>query len=266
MLLDMIDNTCQTVIRKMAETGYSYDQTKDIIASEFPDLSPEIFPCLFFICNSIVPGLQKTTDELSYFGLGLDGDYVLPGPSGDPTRGNAHLLPTGKNCYSIDPATIPTPSAWKTGKELADTYYGNKDPVSVTGDASDPDNVKTRKLDEEIRFTVRSRVLNPAWLEGLKPHGFRGAQEIVTSVEYMFGWDATSDVIDDWEYQSVAEHFLFNEENRKWIEENNPYAIHSISGRLLEANQRGMWETDKDTIQKLQQLYLKAEEFYEGTG
>ena len=78
--------------------------------------------------------------------------------------------------------------------------YGNRDPVSVIGEASDPKNVKTRLLDEEIRLVFRSRVLNPRWIEGLKPHGFRGVQEIVTTVEYTLGWDATSDVVDDWEY------------------------------------------------------------------
>jgi len=144
--------------------------------------------------------------------------------------------------------------------------YGNKDPVSVIGEASDPKNVKTRLLDEEIRFIFRSRVLNPRWIDGLKPHGFRGVQEVMNTIEYTFGWDVTSDAVDDWEYQAAAEHFLFDEENRKWIEENNPYAMHNIAGRLLEAYERGFWETDDETIKKLQDIFLESEEYLEQMG
>ncbi|MDD1724698.1 MAG: hypothetical protein LUQ07_06190 [Methanospirillum sp.] len=39
----------------------------------------------------------------------------------------------------------------------------------------------------------------------------------------------------------------------------------SISGRLLEASERGMWNADQETIEKLQELFLKAESFYEGS-
>ena len=88
----------------------------------------------------------------------------------------------------------------------------------------------------------------------------------MTTIEYTFGWDATSDAVDDWEYQAAAEHFLFNEENRQWIEENNPYALHAISGRLLEAKDRGFWDADEETIKKLEKIYLESEEYLERTG
>jgi len=144
--------------------------------------------------------------------------------------------------------------------------YGNKDPVSFIGEGSDPDNVKTRLLDEEIRYVFRSRILNPRWIEGLKPHGFRGVQEITNTIEYTFGWDVTSDAVDDWEYLAAAEHFLFNDENRQWIEENNPYALYSITGRLLEAVERGFWDADEEIIQKLQEIYLRSEDGLEKLG
>lgn len=88
----------------------------------------------------------------------------------------------------------------------------------------------------------------------------------MNTIEYTFGWDVTSDAVDDWEYQAAAEHFLFDEENRKWIEENNPYAMHNIVGRLLEAYERGFWETDDETIKKLQDIYLESEEYLERMG
>lgn len=122
--------------------------------------------------------------------------------------------------------------------------------------------------DQEGRFSGQgsSRVLNPRFIEGLKPHGYRGVQEITKIIEYTYGWDVTSDAADDWEYQAFAEHFLFDESNKQWIEENNPYALHKMASKLLEANDRGFWETDEETIRKLQEIYLEGEDALERTG
>jgi cobaltochelatase CobN len=107
-------------------------------------------------------------------------------------------------------------------------------------------------------------VLNPKWLEGLKQHGYRGAQELSALVDYSFGWDATADVLDDWMYSSLADRFLFDRENREWIEENNPYALRQMAGRLLEAYQRGMWDADEETVRKLTDIYMETEDILEG--
>jgi cobaltochelatase CobN len=50
---------------------------------------------------------------------GLDGRFVAPGPSGAPTRGRPDVLPTGRNFYSVDTRTIPTPAAWTLGWKSA---------------------------------------------------------------------------------------------------------------------------------------------------
>ncbi len=39
----------------------------------------------------------------------LDGRFVVPGPSGAPTRGRPDVLPTGRNFYSVDIRAVPTP-------------------------------------------------------------------------------------------------------------------------------------------------------------
>ncbi len=51
---------------------------------------------------------------------GLDGRFVAPGPSGAPTRGKPDVLPTGRNFYSVDTRTVPTPAAWTLGWKSAD--------------------------------------------------------------------------------------------------------------------------------------------------
>jgi len=50
--------------------------------------------------------------EMAALLAGLDGRFVAPGPAGAPTRGRPDALPTGRNFFSIDPRTMPTPAAW----------------------------------------------------------------------------------------------------------------------------------------------------------
>ena len=49
----------------------------------------------------------------------LEGKFISPGPSGAPSRGRPDVLPTGRNFYSVDTRTIPTPTAWKLGWKAA---------------------------------------------------------------------------------------------------------------------------------------------------
>ncbi|MEM8686716.1 MAG: cobaltochelatase subunit CobN [Pseudomonadota bacterium] len=49
----------------------------------------------------------------------LAGRFVDPGPSGAPTRGRLDVLPTGRNFFSVDNRTVPTPAAWTLGERSA---------------------------------------------------------------------------------------------------------------------------------------------------
>ncbi|WP_040327274.1 cobaltochelatase subunit CobN [Clostridium ihumii] len=132
-------------------------------------------------------------------------------------------------------------------------------PKSYSGNSSDPKRVKLKDINEETARIMRSRILNPKWFEGLKEHGYKGAQEVSAMVDIMFGWDATSSVIEDWMYDGVAREYLLNEERRDWIKEANPWAVYNMTERLLEANKRGMWNGDKDTLNELRKIYLNVE-------
>ncbi len=57
--------------------------------------------------------------EIAGLLTGLAGRFVEPGPSGAPTRGRLDVLPTGRNFYSLDSRTVPTPAAWTLGWKSA---------------------------------------------------------------------------------------------------------------------------------------------------
>ena len=75
---------------------------------------------LRFIHETLDPALQQTGDEIDHIMRALAGGFVPPGPSGAPTRGSASILPTGRNFYSVDVKTIPSPAAWDVGRRLGD--------------------------------------------------------------------------------------------------------------------------------------------------
>ena len=81
--------------------------------------SAEIAAALAFACEEIVPKLEQSGDEIEHLLDALEGKYVPAGPAGAPTRGMAHVLPTGRNFYAVDPRALPSQAAWRVGQQLA---------------------------------------------------------------------------------------------------------------------------------------------------
>ncbi|MBR7006804.1 MAG: cobaltochelatase subunit CobN [Candidatus Methanomethylophilaceae archaeon] len=159
----------------------------------------------------------------------------------------------------IDLVDIDDGYAFLGGINAVCRAAGREIPVNYLCDTSDPDRIKTRDLEHEIAYILRTRVLNPKWVESMKDHGFTGAAWVHEDINHVFGWDATSDVIEPWMYQSLIEHFLFDQDNYEWIAKENPYALKDILEDLLEAVDRDMWEPDDETLSRLRELYLEAE-------
>lgn len=82
--------------------------------------SPVLSRITSYVQEVLLPHIRQTEQELTQILAALDGAYIPPGTSGAPQRGNHEVLPTGRNFYSLDPRTLPTPSAWETGVALAE--------------------------------------------------------------------------------------------------------------------------------------------------
>ena len=488
-IIDRIDDCLISVIKDMRGADYDTETCLGLIRESAKGTSEDLETSVRYICDTLSGNLMRMTDEMDNLMLACDGGYVLPGPSGAPTRGNAHILPMGRNYYGIDPDIVPPPSSWEIGKkmadqmiqkyidekgcypreigfiiwatdtmktngddvayilwlmgvkpiwsgaggqviglevipleelgrpridvtvritglfrdafpnlidliddavkliaeldeddednylaanlrndiieavekgmtvdearrqnsmrifgcppgaygpgvnkaietsdwktvqDLADIYitwgsyaygrsvegesmrdqfvkrfskvgvtvknmpdreidlldmddvygylgglnsfvraYGNPDAISVMGDGSNPDRLKIRDTKEELQFVYRSKILNPKFIEGLKQHGYRGVAEIANLTEYTFGWDATSDIVDDWVYEKLAEKYLFDEDTREWMKDENPHAMMDMMNRLMEAYERGMWDMKPETLERMRELYLDLEE------
>ena len=411
-------------------------------------------PTLRWVCSTLVPALRRTPDELANILAALDGRYIPAGPSGAPTRGMAHVLPTGRNFYSVDPKALPSPLAWDVGRRLADALlarhladegrypatvglvvwgtaamrtggddiaealallgvrpvwqpengrvtgvelisdlgrppvdvvlrisgffrdafphlialfddavrlagfdgdprifgakpgaYGSgilglldsqnwrsdddlaavyqawggysygragmgvpageamarrfaaidvavknqdnrehdifdsddylqdhggmiatiraltgRQPKALFGDSADPARPRVRSLAEEAARVVRSRVINPKWIAAMARHGYKGAFELAATVDYLYGYDATAHVVEDWMYERVTAAYVADPAVRKFLETSNPWALRSMAERLLEAVDRGFWaEPSAEAMATLRAAVLEAE-------
>jgi cobaltochelatase CobN len=117
----------------------------------------------------------------------------------------------------------------------------HEQPSVYHADHSNPAHPKIRTLKEELNRVIRSRVLNPKWINGMQQHGYKGAFEMAATVDYLFAYDATTDMIDNYQYEQVTDSLLLDPNNQAFMRDNNIHALQEMSERLLEAIQRGLW-------------------------
>ncbi|WP_435607281.1 cobaltochelatase subunit CobN [Pseudomonas knackmussii] len=132
--------------------------------------------------------------------------------------------------------------------------------ASYHGDHSQPDNPRIRTLKEEIGRVLRARAVNPKWIAGMKRHGYKGAFEMAATVDYLFAFDATSELVDDHQYQLLADAYVLDADTREFIRQHNPEALRDIAERLVEAQQRGLWEEPGEYREALENILVDSEE------
>ncbi|MDQ2090600.1 cobaltochelatase subunit CobN [Marimonas arenosa] len=121
------------------------------------------------------------------------------------------------------------------------TLQGQNRPI-YHNDHSRPERPLIRTLDDEIARVVRSRVVNPKWIEGIKRHGYKGACEIAATVDYLFAFAATTGAVKDHHFDMVEAAFLEDDSTRDFIAEHNEPALREIAERLQEAIDRDLWQ------------------------
>jgi cobaltochelatase CobN len=120
------------------------------------------------------------------------------------------------------------------------TLQGNDRPI-YHNDHSRPERPVIRTLDEEIGRVVRSRVVNPKWIDGVKRHGYKGAFEMAATVDYLFAFAATTGAVQNHHFDLVESAFLEDDDTREFIADHNAPALQEMAERFQEAIDRGLW-------------------------
>jgi cobaltochelatase CobN len=122
----------------------------------------------------------------------------------------------------------------------AESLTGRK-PVAYHNDHSRPERPMARTLDEEISRVMRSRVVNPKWIDGVKRHGYKGAFEIIATVDYMFAFAATTGAVKTHHFDLAFEAFVEDAATREFIRANNRFGYDELIAKFNEARERGFW-------------------------
>lgn len=156
--------------------------------------------------------------------------------------------------------------AFQGGMANATRRLSGAAPSIYHADHANPAQPRVRTLKEEFNRVIRSRVLNPKWIDAMREHGYKGGFEMAATVDYLFAYDATTDLVADYQYEQVTDALVLNPENQQFLREHNAAALEEMAERLLEAAQRGLWQQPGEYAAALQDLLLDIDESQETVG
>jgi cobaltochelatase CobN len=192
------------------------------------------------------------------YGRNLDG-----APAADDMRANyRRIAVAAKNIDTREHDIIDSDDYFQYHGGMVATVRAltGTEPKAYVGDSTTPDAVRTRSLQEETTRVFRARVVNPRWIGAMQRHGYKGAFELAATVDYLFGFDATTGVVHDWMYETVAQEYVLDETNQAFMKDANPWALRGIIEKLNEAVDRDLWaEPDPELLAAMQQVYLDVE-------
>jgi magnesium chelatase subunit H len=125
---------------------------------------------------------------------------------------------------------------------------------------------KVRSLAEQVELETRTKMLNPRWYEGQIAYGYEGVRNIAGHMTTTLGWSATGGkgTVPEWVYTEVSKTFVLDAAMRERLARLNANAASGLAQRLLEANDRGFWNPDEETLEALREAAADLEDRLEG--
>lgn len=123
----------------------------------------------------------------------------------------------------------------------------------------------TESADKSIARGIRTRVLNPKWIDAMLAHNYHGAEQIAARFENVMGLAATTGDVDTWIYDELNAKYVEDPEMRRRMAQNNPHAYMNILEQLMEYHSRGYWDATEEQLEQIRQTYLELENSLEET-
>jgi len=127
-------------------------------------------------------------------------------------------------------------------------HFSGRQPEAFHVDHSRPEAPRPRRLAEEISRIVRGRAANPRWIQGAMRHGYKGAFEMVATVDYLFAFAATARVVEDHHFDQLFDAYLEDTAVREFLQHANPEGLREMAARFAEAIDRGLWHPARNSV------------------
>lgn len=135
------------------------------------------------------------------------------------------------------------------GFAAAAALLGNE-PELYHLDTSRTDQPKARRLAEEVARIVHGRLTNPRWIAGMLGHGHRGVAEIAQSVDALYAFAATAEVVPGHLFDATHAALIADEAVLGTMRARNPAAADAIAARLRDALDRGLWVPRRNAVDR----------------
>jgi cobaltochelatase CobN len=132
-------------------------------------------------------------------------------------------------------------------------------PSLMFEDTFNPNKPQVRTMKEEIERTAIVKLLNQKWIDAQKNFGYRGATEMLKKIEHLYGWGATTKMVNDNIFNNIAEKFILDKDMKEWFKKENPWALSEITSRMIEAYKRDIWHASESMKDQLDQEYMEIE-------
>jgi cobaltochelatase CobN len=139
-------------------------------------------------------------------------------------------------------------AAHEAGVAAAAARLGAASPSLYHLDATRPDHPHARALTEEIARVVRARAANPAWIEGMMRHGFRGAAEIAATLEHMAAFAHLADAVPPHLFDLYYDATLGSDRVRGFIAQENAAALAAMQLCFARLHEASLWKTRRNSI------------------
>ncbi len=149
--------------------------------------------------------------------------------------------------------------AFLGGLSLAVKSQKGEYPDVLVSNMQNGKDVKIEDLPKAIGKALRTRYLNPKWIKGMKKEGYAGARNMDKFVEHLWGFQVTTPyAVDKTEWEQIHEVYVqdkYGLELEEFFNKNNPWALQSMTARMLEANRKEYWKASTDIKKDLARTY-----------
>lgn len=149
--------------------------------------------------------------------------------------------------------------AFLGGLSLAVKSQTGEYPETVVANMQDGKTVSVEDLSRAIGKSLRTRYLNPKWIQGMKKDGYSGARSMDKFVEYLWGFQVTSPfAVNSRQWEEIHDVYIqdkYGQDLKAFFDEHNPWALQSISARMLEADRKGYWKAPEEMKKNLARTF-----------